>query len=657
MPANPTGPGEGFTLPEHEAFILSRFEGEDEDAAAFAENPGISLELANGAVIDHDESKFGVSSVVFPAAGTVVFAGHPPKLDGDQTYEFFCRLSASEILTLSCDLASRFDIRVHQGAGVEINSLRDVNDDPFITEQMYAGTVPAGQWLHIALVRRGRAIAIYIEGERIALEAMNMLGSFELGEELTFVTDQTDNVWVDAVRFARGARYWGASFTPPVRPFMLEPGQRRRYSEAVTLQALAFTSPTTASIDENTGGPGDSFYTAGVNQPTGVTFSISGGPDAALFEINATTGELNFLAAPDFEDPQDADTNNVYLFTLQATDGVQVATLDVEITVNDVAVAFTSSATVSLDENTGGPGDPFYTATADQSPVTFAISGGDDAALFDIDPDTGELTFLAAPDFEDPQDADTDNEYLVTLEVTYGTEVGTLNLAVTVDDVAEGGLTLSLQHFEGTDGVTVTVLTDEVGGVTWTPDDIRYESAAGFFKFGTTGIEPMPTVGSGADATGFTLDPSSPWTYEVFLKGSTSGKNAVGGTVLLYDTNLGQICVTFGFVPAPINTYTFQVRDSGGSLIVNDSGATTQDNTIKHVAIVYDGSSYQAYIEGVRIVNAAVATNMRTPTHLRLSLPDPSIGDGAAFDEERLSQTARYTGATLTVPTSAFVVD
>ncbi len=37
-----------------------------------------------------------------------------------------------------------------------------------------------------------------------------------------------------------------------------------------------------------------------------LTYSISGGADAAKFTINASTGVLSFLAAPDYEAPTDA---------------------------------------------------------------------------------------------------------------------------------------------------------------------------------------------------------------------------------------------------------------------------------------------------------------------------------------------------------------
>ncbi len=52
-----------------------------------------------------------------------------------------------------------------------------------------------------------------------------------------------------------------------------------------------------------------------------VTFSITGGVDAALFSIDPMTGALTFNAPPDFENPTDAGLNNVYDVQVTASDG------------------------------------------------------------------------------------------------------------------------------------------------------------------------------------------------------------------------------------------------------------------------------------------------------------------------------------------------
>lgn len=105
------------------------------------------------------------------------------------------------------------------------------------------------------------------------------------------------------------------------------------------------------------------------------------------------------------------------------------------------APTFTSSATASVAENTTAA----YQATAtdpDANPLTFTIAGGADAARFALSP-TGALTFVAAPDFEAPADADRNNVYLVQLRVSDGTLSATLDLAVTVTNIAGESFTVT----------------------------------------------------------------------------------------------------------------------------------------------------------------------------------------------------------------------
>ncbi len=96
--------------------------------------------------------------------------------------------------------------------------------------------------------------------------------------------------------------------------------------------------------------------------------------------------------------------------------------------------AFTSPAAVSAAENSAGT---FYTATAsdpDGNPLTYTVAGGADSARFSITA-AGALSFVAAPDFESPADADGDNVYLVQLAASDGSASATLDLAVTVTNV------------------------------------------------------------------------------------------------------------------------------------------------------------------------------------------------------------------------------
>ncbi len=56
-----------------------------------------------------------------------------------------------------------------------------------------------------------------------------------------------------------------------------------------------------------------------------VHYSIAAGGDGGFFSVDATSGVLTFISAPDFEGPSDADRNNVYQVTVvaQGTFGAQ----------------------------------------------------------------------------------------------------------------------------------------------------------------------------------------------------------------------------------------------------------------------------------------------------------------------------------------------
>ncbi|MEK9139535.1 MAG: DUF4347 domain-containing protein, partial [Nitrospirota bacterium] len=51
-----------------------------------------------------------------------------------------------------------------------------------------------------------------------------------------------------------------------------------------------------------------------------LTYSISGGADAAKFTINSSTGALSFITAPNYESPTDSGGNNVYDVLVTVTD-------------------------------------------------------------------------------------------------------------------------------------------------------------------------------------------------------------------------------------------------------------------------------------------------------------------------------------------------
>ena len=101
-----------------------------------------------------------------------------------------------------------------------------------------------------------------------------------------------------------------------------------------TNEARVITSASSVSVSENT----TDVLTVVATDPDHVTLSyaLNGGTDAALFAINTASGALSFLSAPNYEQPTDVDHNNVYLVTVQVSDGTNLVTQNIQVTVNDV---------------------------------------------------------------------------------------------------------------------------------------------------------------------------------------------------------------------------------------------------------------------------------------------------------------------------------
>ena len=209
------------------------------------------------------------------------------------------------------------------------------------------------------------------------------------------------------------------------------------------------------------------------------TFAISGGVDQAKFAINAATGVLTFFANPNFEAPADSDSNNTYLVNVTASDGkgsTAVQAITVTVTNVNEAVSITSNgagATASVGAAENQVGVTTVTASdIDGDTPTFAITSGTDASKFTIDSVTGVLTFVAAPDFEAPADADANNTYLVTVTASDGkgsTAVQAITVAVT--NVNEGlsitsnggGATAAVNAAENQGSVTTVTALDVDG--------------------------------------------------------------------------------------------------------------------------------------------------------------------------------------------------
>lgn len=206
-------------------------------------------------------------------------------------------------------------------------------------------------------------------------------------------------------------------------------------------EGVSITSAASAAVLENA--TAVTTVTAQDLDGDAVVFAISGGADAARFAIDASTGALSFVAAPNFEAPADADANNVYEIEVSASDGSLFASQALSVTVGNVNEAPVivsggggSAAGYTVGENTTAVAT--VVASDVEGAVTYSLAGGADAMRFSINASTGALSFLAAPDFDAPADADGDNVYDVVVSASDGSLSDTQALSVTVGNLVDG---------------------------------------------------------------------------------------------------------------------------------------------------------------------------------------------------------------------------
>ena len=217
---------------------------------------------------------------------------------------------------------------------------------------------------------------------------------------------------------------------------------------------------TTYTVAEGQELSGASFTARDPEDPTiDVTNWRTSGTDGGDFTMSED-GELSFNITPDYERPADSNRDNVYLLTVQASDGRNYGSLDVTVTVtdqNESNPVVSGRDTLSVRENTTSTLYTYSARDMDRGAEIMWSVRGSDSDDFAIS-DTGELSFSSNPNHEQPVDSNSDNVYEITVVASDGSNEGTLDVTVTVTEVNEG------PEISGTTSITVSENYDEVLG-------------------------------------------------------------------------------------------------------------------------------------------------------------------------------------------------
>ena len=253
----------------------------------------------------------------------------------------------------------------------------------------------------------------------------------------------------------------------------------------------------------------------------GLTYElVSGAVDGNGNPVSGLT--FNPDGSYSFQGPQ--DFNGTVTFTYKTNDGEldsNVATVTITVDpVNDDPVITSGSgntATYSIIENTTA----VATLTAsdiDGDAVTWSILPGNEGNRFNIN-SSGQLTFITAPDYEDPTDAAPTNSYIVNVQASDGhggTDTQTITVNVTNDTAGDNHppvanddkwlisnntkaalpIAALLGNDTDADGNSLSVAALSLNGTTWVTD-ASDGSTDGVIKITTTIGDVAVNVNSG----------------------------------------------------------------------------------------------------------------------------------------------------------------
>ena len=308
-----------------------------------------------------------------------------------------------------------------------------------------------------------------------------------------------------------------------------------------------------------------------------LVYSIAGGADAAKFTIDSATGELTFVAPPDFESPSDADADHVYEVTVDVTDGAGGRDAQAII----VAVSDANEYGVSAISDSDAAENQVSETAADGTSVgiaawaadgdatdTVSYSLDDDAGgRFQIDPATGAITVR--------------DHTLLDYETAAAHEV---TVRATSSDGSSSTQTLTI-------GLTDDTAESSVGPVS--DSDAAENQVSETVADGTpVGITAWAADGDATDTVSYSLDDDAGGRFQI--DPATGAITVRDHTLLDYETAAGhEVTVRATSSDGSSSTQDVDDRPDGrhGRIAVSDRSATATPPRTKVSETVADGAT------------------------------------------------------------------
>ena len=352
-------------------------------------------------------------------------------------------------------------------------------------------------------------------------------------------------------------------------------------------------------------------YTATDGDGDDITWSLAGraGSRFTLTENDDGGAVLAFAEPPDFENPGNYFEGYGFGFRVEASDGTNIAELLVFVTLTNVNERPNVGTLLQSIPTEFSVDEPAYHTTQSTSQrhmrqvagvdpegdnLTWSLAGAD-AGDFTVTPHPAyaalgnvlsNVHIRNQPDYENPADADMDNEYHVIVRASDGKKTGEVSLVIRIDDINERPdidedtvADYKEIEFDSTDtpgSVHTFGATDydEDDTFTWSlegddADDFEIGSSTGVLTFKqVSGSDPLPDFEDAADH-------DSDNTYEITVKATDDDSTPLSSThaVTVEVTNINE---TPEFTGSPETAISYDEKKTES---VTDYNARDEEGT------------------------------------------------------------------------------
>lgn len=624
------------------------------------------------AQIDTAQSKFGGSSALFDGTGDYLTsaAGSIEFGSDNFTMEGWIYLNGNQntkyVMGVGLSGGSNRSAFVFLGGTQKVEIYFSNSGSSWTAYNLGNTVVTANAWHHIAAVKSGTDVQIYLDGVADGSGQVGTASGTAYAGQIPYIGGDTTyqfNGWIDEVRFSKTARYT-ATFTPSTTAFVND-------DNTVLLIHANGTDATTFFEDDNgirasrsIVASGGAQYSTTQSKFGGTSLSLDGTGDylnvGETGDFAFSTG--NFTVEAFIRNTKASSTRKSGIFSKRNFDNINSGGWGLYLTTDDGKIGWEQlfSGGTSYEISTTISANTWYHVAvvrngSGSNNMVIYIDGTSRATWTDTTNYTNvnQLkigTFWDSTQGNTPTDSVAWQGFIDEMRISDSARYTTTFTPTTTPFVNDTN-TLLLIHADGTNAATV-----------FRDDNGSGRSSKGIQAVGNAQIDTAQSKFGGSsalfDGTGDYLD-VAPTTDLAFGSGDFTIEfwfrpASVSIFQIIYD---GRPVSTTGAYPCIYANGTTLYYNTANSTAI--SGGTLSLNTWTHITVSRSGTSTKMFKDGTQIGSTYTdSQTYLTATSVRLAAGQYTTSDYVTghLDEVRISNSARYTAA-FTAPTAPFQND